>query len=156
MASTPAVGALAPLFETYDANNHLVRLEDFRGKNNVVLFFFPKSFTPGCTAQVCSFRDAYSELTGKDAVLLGVSLDRAERQQQFAQAFQLPFALLTDPNRTLSRAYGAIGPLGALLGMNRRVTFVIDKEGVLRGVFRHDLAIGRHLEDVRRALASLS
>lgn len=149
------VGTPAPPFEGVDSRGQSVRLADFRSKNHVVLFFYPKSFTPGCTAEVCSFRDAYQELQGRDTVIVGVSLDRAEVQQRFVDQFELPFHLLADEDGRISRAYGALGALGSLLKLTRRVTYVIDKEGVVRAAFRHELAIKRHLADVRATLATL-
>jgi len=149
------VGDSAPLFETQDSHGRDVRLADFHGKSNVVLFFYPKSFTPGCTAEVCAFRDAYSELQAHDTVLLGVSRDPADVQQRFVQDFQLPFSLLSDFDQRISKAYEATGLLGLLLSTTKRITFVIDKGGIVRGVFRHELNIGRHLIEVRRTLKTL-
>lgn len=148
-------GTPAPPFEGQDSRGQTVKLADFRGKSNVVLFFFPKSFTPVCTAEACSFRDAYQELNARDTVLVGVSLDPAEVQRRFADQFELPFHLLSDQKGQISRDYEAIGLLGNLLKMTRRITYLIDKEGVVRGAFRHELAAKRHLEDVRSALAAL-
>jgi peroxiredoxin Q/BCP len=150
------VGTPAPPFETVDSKGQALRLADFRDKRHVVLFFFPKSFTPGCTAEVCSFRDAYQELSGRDTVLVGVSLDAPHVQQRFVDQFQLPFHLVSDEDGSISRAYEALGAVGRVLKMPRRVTYVIDKGGVVRAAFRHELAIKRHLDDVRTALASLS
>lgn len=150
------VGAKAPPFEGRDSRGQDVKLADFRDKNHVVLFFFPRSFTPGCTAEVCSFRDAYQELSGRDTVLVGVSLDKAEVHQRFVEQFELPFHLVSDESGHISRDYEALGALGNLLKMPRRVTYVIDKGGVIRAAFRHEIAIKRHLDDVRSALASLS
>lgn len=149
------VGTPAPPFEGQDSRGQTVNLADFRGKSNVVLFFFPKSFTPVCTAEACSFRDAYQELNARDTVLVGVSLDPAEVQKRFADQFELPFHLLSDQKGQISRDYEAIGLLGNLLKMTRRITYLIDKEGVVRGAFHHELAAKRHLEDVRSALAAL-
>jgi peroxiredoxin Q/BCP len=149
------VGTPAPPFEGQDSRGQTVKLADFRGKSNVVLFFFPKSFTPVCTAEACSFRDAYQELSARDTVLVGVSLDPAEVQKRFADQFELPFHLLSDPEGKISRPYEAIGLLGNLLKMTRRITYLIDKEGVVRGAFHHELAAKRHLADVRSALAAL-
>jgi peroxiredoxin Q/BCP len=149
-------GTPAPPFEGQDSRGQTVKLADFRGKSNVVLFFFPKSFTPVCTAEACSFRDAYQELSGRDTVIVGVSLDKVEVHQRFVDQFELPFHLVSDESGRISRDYEALGALGSLLKMPRRVTYVIDKGGVIRAAFRHELAIKRHLDDVRSALASLS
>ena len=149
------VGTAAPPFEGNDSRGQPLRLADFRGQSNVVIFFFPKSFTPGCTVEACSFRDAYQELRGRDTVLVGVSLDAPHVQQRFIDQFELPFHLVSDEDERISRAYEAIGAIGSVLKMTRRITYVIDKEGVVRGAFRHELAVKRHLDDVRAAIASL-
>lgn len=149
------VGTPAPPFEGKDSRGQPLKLADFRGKNHVVLFFFPRSFTPGCTAEACSFRDAYQELSGRDTVLVGVSLDRADVQQRFIDQFELPFHLLSDEDGRVSRDYEALGLIGSVLKMPRRITYLIDKEGIVRAAFRHELAIKRHLDDVRSALAAL-
>ena len=150
------VGDRAPSFEARDTLGHTFRLDDLAGKKNLVLFFYPKAFTPGCTTEVCSFRDVYDEFVQKDTEVVGISTDALDTQEKFAGAHRLPFALLTDQDRKIANAFGVLGLLRSLLGMVQRATFVIDKQGVIRGVFHHELAIGRHIEDVRACLASLS
>ncbi|MFO0659316.1 MAG: peroxiredoxin [Polyangiaceae bacterium] len=151
----PNVGDHAPSFEAKDHRGNLIRLEDFKGKKNIVLFFYPKDFTPGCTKEVCSFRDAFSELEAADTTVIGVSLDDEDSHEQFASKHGLQFPLLADTSRRISKAYGALGMMSGILSMTKRITFVIDKEGIIRNVFRHELAIEKHLDDVRATLRSL-
>ena len=150
------VGDQAPRFEAKDTQGNLFRLEDLRDKKNLILFFYPKAFTPGCTTEVCTFRDAYDEFLRSDTEIVGVSLDSLETQEKFSGAHRLPFPLLGDNDRRISEAYGVIGLFRSILGITQRATFVIDKKGVVRGVFQHEFAIAKHLADVRAALASLS
>lgn len=151
----PNVGDKAPPFEAKDHRGNVVRLDDFKDKKNVVLFFYPKDFTPGCTKEVCSFRDAFSELDAIDTAVIGVSLDDEDSHEQFASKHGLQFPLLSDSSRHISKAYGALGLMSGILSMTKRITFVIDKQGVIRNVFRHELAIEKHLDDVRATLRSL-
>jgi len=149
------VGDRAPLIEARDTRGNLFRLGDLAGKKNVILFFYPKAFTPGCTAEVCSFRDAYEEFEHADTEIVGVSTDNIDTQERFAGAHRLPFPLLGDNDRAIAKAFDVLGLLRSVLGITKRATFVIDKQGVIRGVFHHELAIERHLDDVRATLASL-
>lgn len=149
------VGDRAPRFEARDTQGNTFRLDDLAGKKNLVLFFYPKAFTPGCTAEVCSFRDAYDEFERADTEVVGLSTDDLDTQERFAGAHRLPFRLLTDHDRIIAKGFGVLGLLRSLIGMVQRATFVIDKQGVIRGVFHHELAIDRHLADVRACLASI-
>jgi thioredoxin-dependent peroxiredoxin len=151
-----SVGDRAPDFEAKDTQGNVFRLADQKGKKNVVLFFYPRAFTPGCTTEVCSFRDVYDELDSADTVVVGVSTDDLATQEKFAGAHRLQFPLLGDDDRTIAKAYGAIGLLGSVLGVTKRVTYVIDKQGILRGVFRHELAVDRHIKDVKSTLAAMA
>jgi len=153
---TLRVGDVAPDIQALDHHGQLFRLADLRGKRNLVLFFYPRAFTPGCTTEVCTFRDAYEDLRDQGTELVGVSTDGLEKQAKFAEAHRVPYPLLPDEGRIVSKAYDVIGVFRSLLGITRRVTFVIDKQGVVRGIFHHELDIGRHLVDVKKALASLA
>jgi thioredoxin-dependent peroxiredoxin len=99
------VGDLAPDFETVNDQNEKVKLSDFRGKK-VVLYFYPKDNTPGCTQQACGFRDSYPQIQEKDAVVLGVSPDSAKSHTSFRSKFELPFPLLVDSDHKIAEAYG--------------------------------------------------
>lgn len=145
-------GTPAPEFEAPLDNGETLRLADLRGKQNLVLYFYPKDFTMGCTREACSFRDNYDEVTKFDAKLVGVSTDSIDSHQRFREQHGLPFPLIADPDKTLVRLFDAEGLFGI---MTARVTYVIDKQGIIRDAFRHDLAIGRHLEDVLDALRAI-
>lgn len=120
---TLAVGTDAPTFTVKDTNGNTVSLSDYAGKT-VVLYFYPKDDTPGCTKQACSFRDAQSEYQNKDVVVLGVSKDDENSHQQFTQKYNLNFPLLADTDGSLIKAYDVDGG-----GYAKRVTYVIDGDG---------------------------
>jgi peroxiredoxin Q/BCP len=118
-----AVGTDAPAFTTTDTNGNSVSLSDFAGKT-VVLYFYPKDDTPGCTKQACSFRDAQSEYTSKGIVVLGVSADDEAAHQAFTSKYSLNFPLLADTNKSIITAYDVDGG-----GYAKRVTYIIDGDG---------------------------
>jgi peroxiredoxin Q/BCP len=126
-------GDTAPDFETVDDQGHNVKLSDFRGKK-VVLYFYPKDDTPGCTTQACAFRDNYDTVQEKDAVVLGVSPDGVQSHQAFKQKFDLPFPLLTDEDKAIANKYGVWGEREYMgrkyMGINRS-HFVIGEDGKL-------------------------
>ena len=123
-----AVGTDAPAFTTKDTNGNTVSLSDFKGKT-VVLYFYPKDDTPGCTKQACSFRDARPEYQGKDIVVLGVSADDEVSHQAFTEKYGLNFPLLADTDQSLIKAYDVDGG-----GYAKRVTYVIDGNGKITHV----------------------
>jgi peroxiredoxin Q/BCP len=151
-AAEPKVGAPAPAFEALDQHGATVRLSDFKGRSAVVLYFYPKDDTPGCTAQACSLRDGFSDLKAAGATILGVSADDAKSHRAFAEKFHLPFSILADPDRRIIDAYGVRLPV---IGIARRVTFLIDREGVLRQVIR-DTRTQDHDRQVLGALKAMS
>jgi len=101
-------GKAAPAFTLKDAADNKVSLKDFRGKN-VIVFFYPKDDTPGCTKEACGFRDLWGEIQGLDTVVLGISPDGGASHQKFAEKYSLPFTLLSDPDRQVMTRYGAFG-----------------------------------------------
>ena len=145
-------GTRAPDFEGATDGEVVFRLGDYKGRKNVVLYFYPKDFTPGCTREACTFRDNYSEVEQYDAVIVGVSTDSPESHRSFRERHELPFPLVSDPGKQIVRLYDADGLLGLTTA---RVTYVIDKEGVIRAALRHDFAVGRHLPEVLDALRSI-
>ena len=153
---SPRVGDVAPDIDCLAHDGKPFRLADHRGQRNVVLFFYPRAFTAGCTAEVCSFRDAYEDLRGKDTEIVGVSTDATAKQADFASAHRVPYPLLPDADGKVSKAYGALGLLRSVLGFAKRVTYVIDKQGIVRGVFHHELDIKQHLVDVQKTLSQLA
>ncbi|HEY9724436.1 MAG TPA: thioredoxin-dependent thiol peroxidase [Oscillatoriaceae cyanobacterium] len=132
------VGQIAPAFSLPANDGHTVSLADLRGKT-VVLYFYPKDDTPGCTKEACSFRDRWSELQRDGIVVLGVSPDNLASHQKFAGKYQLPFPLLADPDHAVAEAYGAWGEkmmYGKTVVGIKRTTFLIDGEGVVRHVWK--------------------
>lgn len=147
----PQPGAKAPAFEAQDQHGNTVKLASYLGKSNVVLYFYPKDDTPGCTREACSLRDGYSAIQATGAVVLGVSADNVRSHEAFARKYDLPFPILADPDGTLIHAYGVKMPL---LRMATRVTFIIDKQGIIRyKVGKVDTA--RHDQQVLELLKNL-
>jgi peroxiredoxin Q/BCP len=145
-------GTEAPAFEATMSGGQPFRLSDYRGKKNVILYFYPKDFTPGCTREACAFRDNYDELSNYDALIVGVSTDSEESHDKFRERHELPFPLIPDPDKHIVRMYDADGLLGL---MTARVTYVIDKQGVIQRAIRNDFMVGRHLPGVIDALKSI-
>lgn len=138
---TPAqpltAGTLAPAFTAATQGGGTVSLADFKGKT-VVLFFYPKDSTPGCTTEACSFRDSHAALLKKGAVVLGVSVDSAKSHDKFAKKFELPFPLLADEDHRIVQAYGVWGEklfMGRRFMGTHRMTFLIGPDGVIRHVW---------------------
>jgi peroxiredoxin Q/BCP len=142
------MGERAPDFALPDANGREVRLADFRGRP-VVLYFYPKDDTPGCTKEACSFRDQYQDFRDAGAEVIGVSSDSSDSHRRFAERHRLPFTLLADQGGKVRKLYGVPATLGLLPG---RVTFVIDAEGVVRHAFNSQLAATRHVGEALDAL----
>lgn len=124
-------GQVAPDFTAQDDQGNPVRLSDFRGKKNVILYFYPKDDTPGCTIEACNFRDDISKFQSKDTQILGVSYDDAESHQAFKKKFNLPYPLLVDTDKKIASAFGVQGDQYA-----SRDTIVIDKEGKVKKILR--------------------
>ena len=146
------VGDAAPEFDLTDAAGKRVRLSDFRGKRNVVLYFYPKDDTPGCTKEACSFRDNYQDFTDAGAEVIGVSSDNGASHQKFTEKFQLPFTLVSDTGGSVRKRYGVPATLGLLPG---RVTFVIDRDGIVRHVFNSQLQATKHVDEALTVLKRL-
>jgi thioredoxin-dependent peroxiredoxin len=137
-------GDRAPDFEAIDCQGRQFRLSDFRGQR-VVLFFFPRAFTMGCTIENRAFRDNHALIRSLGAELIGVSVDSVQRQCKFAEEEQIHFPLIGDEDKAIGRAYGVLWPL---LEVDRRVTYIIDPEGIVQEVIRHEVRVYRHLDDV--------
>lgn len=147
-------GTPAPDFTAKLSNGETVSLSSYKGRKNVVLFFYPKDFTRGCTQQVCSYRDRYADITALDAVIVGVSFDSERSHQDFIREHNLPFPLISDPDKSLGELYGATRFRG-LWPMAKRVTYVIDRAGIIRKVAHHEFAIEAHLDDILETLREL-
>jgi len=152
MAESVREGDEAPdfLLKTQDGDD--VRLSDFRGKKAVVLFFYPKDGSPGCTAEACKFRDSYESFKEFGAEVLGISSQSVESHSIFSLNLGLPYRLLSDEGGKVRKAYGVPASLGLLPG---RVTYVIDKQGIVRHVFSSQIDVEKHVDESLRILRGL-
>jgi peroxiredoxin Q/BCP len=145
-------GDRAPDIRLPSKGGNYVSLSDFAGKN-VILYFYPRDNTAGCTREACSFRDSYSAFKELGAEVVGISSDSVDSHVKFAKDQNLPFVLLSDKDGSARRAYGIKPSLGLIPG---RTTFVIDKQGVIRYVYSSQLHAERHVPEALRALKLLS
>jgi peroxiredoxin Q/BCP len=150
----PAIeaGMAAPDFELPDQDGVFVRLSDYRGKSAVVIFFYPKDDTSGCTIEACRFRDDFAQFNAIGAAVLGISDDSSESHYKFVGKYKLPYKLLSDKGGRVRKLYGVKKTFGVIPG---RVTFVIDREGRVRHVFSSQANPARHVEEALGQLASL-
>jgi peroxiredoxin Q/BCP len=152
LAALPLLPALAdaqmdkpaPDFALPNADGTVVKLSDFHGKKVVVVYFYPKDETPGCTTEACSFRDKYDQLKAAGAEVIGISSDSSESHKKFAEHRQLPFILLADEGAKVRKEWGVPNAMGVIPG---RVTYVIDKDGVVRLVFSSLHDAQKHVEE---------
>jgi thioredoxin-dependent peroxiredoxin len=144
MARGIQVGDKAPDFTLPSQSGEQVRLYNRLGQRAVVLYFYPKDDTPGCTAEACAFRDSHEVFTDAGAEVIGVSSDSSDRHAAFAGRHDLPFTLLSDRGGRVRKIYGVPAVLGVVPG---RVTYVIDREGTVRHVFNSMTNIGQHVGD---------
>ena len=143
-------GDKAPAFSGINQHNSKVLLSDFSGKK-IILYFYPKDFTSGCTSEACSFRDDYKAYEEKGAAVVGVSLDSVESHTNFSSEYKLPFRILSDRNKEVAKAYGVLG-IGGFLA--KRVTFIINKDGKITHIFPK-VDVKHHSEEVLKALKEL-
>ncbi|HBI39602.1 MAG TPA: thioredoxin-dependent thiol peroxidase [Tenacibaculum sp.] len=130
------IGDKAPFFEAKDENGEIIKLSDYDGKK-LVLFFYPKASTPGCTAEACNLRDNYQSFLAKGYRVLGVSADSAKRQQNWIKKHDLPFSLLADEDKKVINAFGVWGPkkfMGREYDGIHRATFIIDEAGFIENI----------------------
>jgi peroxiredoxin Q/BCP len=145
------VGDKAPEFEVRASNGATVRLKDYVGKGNIVLYFYPKDDTPGCTKEACGIRDTFGEFKGLNATVFGVSFDSVESHKKFIEKYKLPFVLLADTDKTVAKAYGVADDSSPAAA---RVTFIINKEGKI--AFVHPkVNPATHAAEIKSALAGL-
>ena len=155
MSKTFKQGDQAPDFTVTDGDGKTVRLKDFRGKK-VVLYFYPKDDTPGCTKEACAFRDSYSKFRKRGIEVFGVSLDSEKSHQKFAKKYDLPFRLLADTDRAISEDYGTYGEkkfMGRTYMGNHRMTFLIDEKGKIKKIFSK-VKPEEHAEEVLEAFSA--
>lgn len=151
MARSIDVGDAAPDFSAADQSGQTVKLSALRGRP-VVVFFYPKNFTPACTAQACSFRDAYEQFAAAGATVIGVSTASGSNRDSFAARFKLPFHVVADDG-AIRAAWGVPKTLWVLPG---RVTYVLDGAGVVRLRFASQLNVGKHIDDALATVRSLT
>jgi peroxiredoxin Q/BCP len=147
------VGQAAPDFTAPRTGGGQFRLSDRKGKSAIVLYFYPRDETPGCTAEACAFRDSYEIFVDAGAEVVGVSGDSVDSHERFAEHHELPFVLISDKGGAIRRLYGVKATLGIWPG---RVTFVIDKDGIVRHVFSSQIDSVRHVEEALRTITSVS
>ena len=145
-------GDKAPDFTLPSQSGEQVRLYDRLGERVVVLYFYPRDDTRGCTAEACAFRDSFEAFTDAGAEVIGVSSDSVDRHAAFAGKHKLPFTLLSDKGGQVRKSYGVPAVLGMVPG---RVTFVIDREGTVRHSFNSMTNIGQHISDALRIVREL-
>jgi peroxiredoxin Q/BCP len=146
------VGDVAPDFTLKSQDGSEVSLSDFRGKKDVVVYFYPKDDTPGCTKEACAFRDRHQVFQDAGAEVIGISDDSPQSHKQFAAKYNLPFTLLSDTGSKVRKLYEVPATLWILPG---RVTYVIDKEGVVRHVFDSMLNFNAHVEEALKTLKAI-
>jgi len=151
-AAEPAVGQEAPGFRLHDQGDAIRALADYRGRW-VVLYFYPKDDTPGCTTEACSFRDAITAIAALNTQVLGVSVDDSASHARFAQKYRLPFPLLADGDGQVARAYGALWSLGPMK-IARRHSFIVDPDGKIAKIYRA-VDADRHSREVQDDLKAL-
>jgi thioredoxin-dependent peroxiredoxin len=152
IAAKIETGNPAPVFSLPDQDGKMISLSDYRGKANVVLFFYPKDESYGCTKEACSFRDSYEDFKEAGAEVIGISADDEASHRSFAANHKLPFRLLADKDRKVAEEYGIGRSLGFLPG---RVTFVIDKQGIIRKIFSSQVQFAKHSEEAIEELKKL-
>lgn len=151
--ATIGVGATAPDFTKTTQNGDTITLSQFRGNKTVVLYFYPKDETAGCTAEACTFRDSFEDFVEAGAVVIGVSQDSDESHRRFATHHSLPFLLVSDADKVLQKAYGVPKTMGLLPG---RVTYVIDRQGKVQHVFSSQLNAAKHVREALEVVKRLS
>ena len=147
------VGSKAPDFTLPTQSGQMLSLNEFLGEKPVVLFFYPKDDTPGCTKQACVFRDNNEVFKERDAEVIGISSDSVESHRGFAAKHNLPYTLLSDEDKKVRKLYGVPNTLGLFPG---RVTYIIDREGIVRHVFSSQLGAEKHVKEAIKALQFIS
>lgn len=141
----------APTFDSVTESGEKFSLAALIGKTNVVLYFYPKDFTAGCTKEACTFRDNWDKVTSLGATVVGISSDSPETHARFKKEKALPFTLVSDQDKQIRKLYGVDGHF-----IPPRTTFIIDKHGKIRNVFNSQTNISKHIEESLRTLDSIS
>jgi len=147
------VGSSLPKFTLPDQNGHLFDIKSVLGKKNLVIYFYPKDDSPGCTAQACSFRDQFDVFTETDALIIGISGQSVESHKEFAEKHRLSFTLLSDEDDKIRKQFGVpTNLLGLLPG---RVTYIVDKTGKVIHIFNSQMQSTKHVDEALRILKEL-
>jgi thioredoxin-dependent peroxiredoxin len=150
-------GGKAPDFSVLDDRGNSVKLSDFLGKKKLVLFFYPKADTPGCTREACSFRDARERIEAKGATAIGMSMDAVDKQAKFRDKYDLNMLLLSDAKKLVVNAYGVYkekNMYGKKVMGIERTTFLIGKDGIIKKIFPN-VKVDKHIEEVLEALSAV-
>jgi peroxiredoxin Q/BCP len=156
-STIPAVGEPAPTFDLATFPKGRTKLSQFKGKKNVILYFYPRDDTPGCTKEACGFRDQFGKFQAADTAVLGISTDTVESHQKFIEKFSLPFPLLADEDHSVAEKYGVWvekNMYGKKSMGIQRATFLIDKTGKIAGVWPK-VKVDGHVDEVFAALKAL-
>ncbi len=157
MTSIPEVGRKAPAFTLPASTGGKIKLSDYAGNKNVILYFYPRDNTPGCTQQACDFRDHLESLANAETVVLGVSTDSLASHAKFSEKFSLPFPLLADEEHVVAEKYGVWGEkknYGKTYQGLHRTTFLIGKDGKIKAVWKN-VKVKGHVAAVAEKLAEL-
>jgi len=145
------IGSKIPEFTLPDQNGKEFNVKDFIGKKNLVIYFYPKDDTPGCTKEACYFRDQYEIFNEADAMIIGISSQSVESHKKFAEKYRLSFTLLSDENSTIRKMFGAFS-LGIIPG---RITYVVDKKGIVNYIFNSQTEATKHVDEALRILKEM-
>jgi len=143
------IGDQAPNFTLPNTDGDTITLYDYLGVKPVVIFFYPKAFSPACTMEVCSFRDQYADFVELGAEVIGISSDGEGTQQQFAKTFKVPFPILSDRGGKVRKAWDVPKTMGVLDG---RVTYILDKDGVVQQIYNNQMMAIAHIGKALKAL----
>lgn len=144
------VGEKIPLFSLKDQNGKEFLVDHFIGKNAMVIYFYPKDDTPGCTKEACKFRDTYEDFENLDVKIIGISADDVQSHKRFAQKYNLPFTLLADTQNEVRNLFGVKNNIFGL--MPGRVTYVIDKNGIVIHIYDNMLRAENHIDEALKVL----
>jgi len=147
-------GDKCPLFILPNQNGELVNISDLIGKKNLVIYFYPKDETSGCTAEACSFRDNYEDFAAMGCEVIGISSDSISAHEQFASRHRLNFTLLSDSKKEVRKLFGVPGNLFGLVP--GRVTYIVDKKGIVRSVHNSQMNPESHIQMAKKAVEALS
>jgi peroxiredoxin Q/BCP len=148
------IGEKCPLFELKNQRGENINIENLIGEKNLIIYFYPKDDTPGCTKEACSFRDNYEEFKDLGCEVIGISADSVEAHKKFANKHRLSFTLLSDSDKAVRKAFKV--PTNMLGLLDGRVTYIIDKKGIIQGIFNSQLNPVGHIDAALKTVKSLN